>query len=77
MLSGSNILEKLENFVGGVACRPIHLLIIERHHPGSNGEFQRFTLTDSDVNSLEANEIMEWDNGRGAEVAQVKLGNFG
>jgi hypothetical protein len=51
--------------------------LIEGHHFRRDGEFQGAAFTGFERDPLKANEMMERDNGRGVEIAQVELNNFG
>ena len=53
------------------------VIVIKRHHFRGDGEFQNTGLACFEKDPFETDEVMEWDNGRGLEIAQVKLGNFG
>ena len=48
----------------------------EGHHLRCQGEFQCMALTWLEQNPLEADQMVQRNNGRSFEVAQVKLGNF-
>src|SRR5258706_12331785 len=52
------------------------IVVEEGHHLWGQGKFQGAVFTGFECDSLEANEMMERDNGRGVEIGQVKLGNF-